>query len=126
MATLAFTAQSKGDHGGHKASYYIGPLKAVVGAFTFDTSYPDLGYTKATLQALPGLSPYLATIVAIIPLGAAAYSSGQLGFMVGWDGTNGRLQAYSGGAGTIAGLADAATGEDNLDGATVSCIVIGY
>jgi hypothetical protein len=53
------------------------------------------------------------------------YSSGQAGFPIGWDGTAKKLQAFSSNGAAPAGLADAATGEDNLDGATCSVLIIG-
>ncbi len=125
MATLAFAAASKGDKGAHKASYPggksasapFGGFKAVFGTFTLDTDYPDGGYTKATLVALDGLSPYLSSIFCIIPLGGA--NATNVYIPMGWDFANGKLTA-----GTDAG-AEFATGGNGLDGAKFDCIVLG-
>ena len=128
MAALGFSAHSRRDYGAHTASFALGPhahgLKAVYGVLTFDTDYPDLGYTEAQLLAVT--TPYIQDyILAVIPLQPAVYSSGQAGFSLGWDGTAKKLQAFSSNGAAPAGLADAATGEDNLDGATASVLIIG-
>lgn len=133
MAALAFTAASKGDHGAHKAafaggksaSFGFGPFKAVFGRLTFDTDYPDDGYTEAALVALAGLSPYISNIYAIIPISQAVYGSGETAYVLGWDMTTSTLRAFGSNGAADAGLAEAATGSNNLDGAVADVLIIG-
>lgn len=121
MATLAFTKtrdlKGKGGAG-------FGGLKMVLGTLTFDTDYPDDGYTEAALKVL--LNPDMNNIVAIIPLGPAVVTGGETGFALGWDNTTNTLRAFGSNGAAPAALAEAATGENALDGATADVIIIGY
>lgn len=121
MATLAFAAAGK-TFPSHKAN---GGLRVVPGTLTFDTSYPDDGYTEAQLLALAGLAKYLqSNIFAVVPLGPAISGSGETGNVIGWDFTTNTLKAYEGGADGDP-MDELPTGDDVLDGATVSVLIYG-
>jgi hypothetical protein len=121
MASLAFssaTGKEIPNKGGH-----LGGMKMVIGKLTFDTSYPDDGYTEAQLIALAGLA-HFHSIVAIVPLGPAISGSGETANPIGWDNSTKTLRAFECGADGDP-LDEVPTGEDLLDGATVDVIVIG-
>lgn len=121
MAALAFTASKS--IASHKAN---GAMKVVFGRLTFDTDYPDDGYTEAALLALAGLSPYLQrNIFAIIPISQAVYGSGETAYVLGWDMTTSTLRLFGSNGAADAGLAEAATGSNNLDGATADVMIFG-
>lgn len=129
MATLAFAASAKGDHGSHKAvfaraEFGFAGFKGVIGRLTLDTDYPDDGYTAAALEALAGLSPYISKILCIVPLGPAVAASGETGAPIGWDMSTRTLRVFqSAGDGDF--LDEIPTGENDADGAVVDVLVIG-
>lgn len=120
MAALAF-AVSKSFASNPK----LRGLKHIFGTFTFDTDYPDDGYTAAALEALAGLSPYLSKIYAIQPLGPAISGSGETANTLGWDFSTRTLKAYEGGADGDP-MDELPTGDNILDGATAAVLIYGY
>lgn len=120
MAALAFTKSKS--IASHKAN---GAMKIVFGTLTFDTDYPDDGYTEAQLLALAGLAPYLTSnIFAIVPLGVTYVSGAESGYVPSWNFGLNTLQLFGGAASAVA-LAEAVTGIDALDGATCSVMIFG-
>ena len=120
MASLAFTASKS--VAAHKAN---GAMKTVFGTFTFDTDYPDDGYTEAALLALAGLSPYLQhNIYAIIPISQVVSGSGETGNVAGWDPATSTLRIFEGGADGDP-MDEIPTGENLMDGATLFCMIYG-